>query len=182
MEEVNVPIRPGLTVLETDLIWGYFTKTFQDYRFRWFLFLSFSVWVISTICLLANTELISFETQNGHPGVIALIVLNLLLAIILAFLAYETSPVDSHYYWLFLAILVVWTLWTVSLFFSRFERGMPLLFSTFFFMIVFYYTLMIIKVNKRFLPWAYGMVLLVGYFLFYNLMVAKNPWKEGEES
>jgi len=172
--EYEVEIRPGVSVVET--IFNYVVNTFSEPSFLIYLGFALGIALLIIIIMVRNSVLLKYEEKFGHPNIIIMIILTVGFATVFAVLAYESIKLDKVMFWCYLIVLGLWLLWAVTLFFSRFERGSPLIFGTVFFLSVLYYSLLVVSRDIKYLSWCSICLLWSLYTLYYTFVISRHPW------
>ena len=174
MSEDQVYIRPGVSAAES--LVGYFTCKAYSRKFGAMLTLCLAAAVVVVACMLRNSELLSFEQKYGHPGLALMVSLTFVFFFTLSFLAHESLSHAPSLLYPLLLLLLFWGLWAVSLFFSRFDRGSPLLFGVVLLLLSAYYAVACTRASRTLMLPA-GMALLwAAYCVGYTYAISRHPW------
>lgn len=174
MSEEQVYIRPGVSVAESLL--DYFTRKAYSRTYAAMLALCLAAAVVVVASMLRNAALLAFEEKYGHPGVALMVSLMCVFFFTLSFLAHESLAYSQALLYPLLLLLLFWGLWAVSLFFSRFDRGSPLLFGTVLLLISVYYAVVCARASRTLAAPAAMACLWAAYCVYYTYAISRHPW------
>lgn len=176
--EEEVYLRPGVSVTES--LFDYFVSKAYSRSYAALLALCLAAAAVVVACMLRNSVVLEYEQKFGHPGVGTMVTLMFAFFFSLSFLAHESLAMSAALIYPLLLLLAFWLLWAISLFFSRFERGSPLIFCAVLLIISVYYWVACVRASRTLMAPAALVVLWAAYCFFYTYSVSRHPWRRAE--
>lgn len=174
MSETEVYIRPGVSAVESLL--DYFSRKASSPSYGAALAMCLAAAVVVVACMLRNSVLLEYEEKYGHPGVALMVALMFAFFFSLSFLAHEALLCSRALLYPLLLLLLLWGLWAVALFFSRFDRGSPLLFGALLLVVSVYYSVRCVRASPTLLAPTAIACLWAAYCFYYTYAISRHPW------